>query len=435
MYGPGLVYTREESEDEKLEKNALSPKSVGSKAHVPAKVDGPKAHRKPQSGPRCLRRANHAEVDERQRVLEVLEVLEFLGRASFFAVGTARFLSSPAKSFRVKFINATALILPDSSYYPVTLCTLSPQTAAFKTQTARTVMIFGKSATFQFEWFWANINQQTSNISSTNLGKPRKTLTKLAVLVEVFPDGVHGGLGQTVTWWQGQKSKEAFWLPHHQFGSVIGETVTSVTPTSHHACSAPHAPPSSNFCRSPVSLRRIDIRSLSTVSQSTPSIQPADKPEKRTRRKRERFAEPYRTNLDIDPFSCDWDSWDDYNFLEVHPEWHDLTMMEFFVKRVAKVPGTIRPLTFVPGVPDPCVAFEAAGKYYYLNTMLDYLDRFGGGFKSHDAFLTAFTRNPPIEGAHHQFPRDTKQLYGAVWKEQDRRAAKTAKAAKTLDSA
>ncbi|KAJ7761349.1 hypothetical protein B0H16DRAFT_1456088 [Mycena metata] len=119
----------------------LGLRELQNSGHPTYQNDGPKAYWKPQSGPRCPCRANYAEVDERQRVLEVLE---FLGGASFFAVGTARFLSSPAKSFRVKFINATALILPDSSYYPATFCPLSPQTAAFKTQTARTVMILGE---------------------------------------------------------------------------------------------------------------------------------------------------------------------------------------------------------------------------------------------------------------------------------------------------
>ncbi|KAJ7467561.1 hypothetical protein FB451DRAFT_1258870 [Mycena latifolia] len=170
-------------------------------------------------------------------------------------------------------------------------------------------------------------------------------------------------------------------------------------------------------------------RSLSTVSQTSTSAQPADK--KKTRRERERFAELYRTKLDLHPFSCDWEKWQHQIFLDVHPMWYDLTAMEFFVKRVAKVAGTIRPLAYLPGV-DPCVAFEAAGKYYYLNTASDYLERFGGDFDSHDDFLAAFTRYPPIKGAVHQFPDNTEELYAAVWKQQDRRAAK---AAKTLSSA
>ncbi|KAJ7222273.1 hypothetical protein GGX14DRAFT_428365 [Mycena pura] len=174
-------------------------------------------------------------------------------------------------------------------------------------------------------------------------------------------------------------------------------------------------------------------RSLSTVLQTSTSAQPANK--KKTRRKRERFAELYRTKLDLNLCSCDWEDWHDHTFLEVPPEWHDLTLIEFFVKRVAKVPGIIRPLAYVPDVPDACVAFEAAGKYYYLNTAADYLERFGGGFFSHDDFLAAFTRDPPIKGVMHQFPPDIDELYAAVCKEQKRRMAKAAKAEKTLDSA
>ncbi|KAF7357127.1 hypothetical protein MSAN_01307000 [Mycena sanguinolenta] len=165
-------------------------------------------------------------------------------------------------------------------------------------------------------------------------------------------------------------------------------------------------------------------RSLCTVSQTSTSAQPAN--ERKTRRERKRFAELYRTKLDLHPFSCDWEKWQHQIFLDVHPMWYDLTPMEFFVKRVAKVAGTIRPLAYLPGV-DPCVAFEAAGKYYYLNTASDYLERFGGDFDSHDDFLAAFTRYPPIKGALHQFPDDTEELYAAVWKEQDMRAARAAK--------
>ncbi|KAJ7779499.1 hypothetical protein DFH07DRAFT_1056015 [Mycena maculata] len=147
-------------------------------------------------------------------------------------------------------------------------------------------------------------------------------------------------------------------------------------------------------------------RSLSTIPQTSTSAQPADK--KKTRREMERFAELYHTKLDLDPFSCDWEKWQHRDFLDVHPMWYDLTTMEFFVKRVAK--------------------------YYHLNTASDYLERFGGNFDSHDDFLLAFTRYPPIKVAVHQFPNDTGELYAAVWKEQDRRAAKAAKAVKTLSS-
>ncbi|KAJ7718266.1 hypothetical protein B0H16DRAFT_1700727 [Mycena metata] len=143
------------------------------------------------------------------------------------------------------------------------------------------------------------------------------------------------------------------------------------------------------------------LSTVSTVPQASTSDQPADK--KKTRWKRERFAEPYRADIDLDVFSCSWEKWNSSYFIDIRPSWHDLSLMEFFVKRVAKVPGTIRPLAFVPNVPDPLVVFEAAGKYYYLNTAADYLERFGGGWESHDVFLAAFTRKPSIKGAVHEF--------------------------------
>ncbi|KAJ7062252.1 hypothetical protein C8F01DRAFT_1368879 [Mycena amicta] len=110
------------------------------------------------------------------------------------------------------------------------------------------------------------------------------------------------------------------------------------------------------------------------------------------------FAEPYCSKLDLRPFSCDWDSWSHYGFLDVNHGWYDLSEMEFFVRRVAKVPGTIRPLAFLDGV-DPCIAFEADSKYYWLNTASSYLESFGGDFSSHDAFLLALTKPSHIDGA------------------------------------
>ncbi|KAJ7194242.1 hypothetical protein GGX14DRAFT_404866 [Mycena pura] len=141
---------------------------------------------------------------------------------------------------------------------------------------------------------------------------------------------------------------------------------------------------------------------------------------KKTRRKRGCFAELYHTKLDLNLCLCDWEDWHDQMFLEVPLEWHDLTLMEFFIKRIAKVPGIICPLAYVPDVLDACVTFEATGKYYYLNTAADYLEHFGGGFYSHDDFLAAFTQDPPIKGTVHHFPCDMEELYAAVWEEQKR---------------
>ncbi|KAJ7051804.1 hypothetical protein C8F01DRAFT_638208 [Mycena amicta] len=153
----------------------------------------------------------------------------------------------------------------------------------------------------------------------------------------------------------------------------------------------------------------------STLAQAADST-------KKTRRKREVFAEPYHTDLDFGLFSCDWDKWNHCWFLDINDEWHDLSEMEFHVKRLAKIPGTIRPLAYVHG-PDPCIAFEAAGKYFYLNTAADFLERFGR-FRSHDDFLRALSAVPRLKGALHEFPNDTSELYAAVGKEQARRAEK-----------
>ncbi|KAJ7051820.1 hypothetical protein C8F01DRAFT_1376655 [Mycena amicta] len=112
--------------------------------------------------------------------------------------------------------------------------------------------------------------------------------------------------------------------------------------------------------------------------------------------------------------------------MEVSLGWHDLSEMEFYVRRVAKVRGTIHPLAYVDGV-EACVAFEAAGLYYYLNTAAQFLEHFGR-FRSHDDFLRGLSAEPRIRGAVHQFPEHIVEVYAAVCKEQKRRAAKAEKA-------
>ncbi|KAJ7062246.1 hypothetical protein C8F01DRAFT_1284731 [Mycena amicta] len=146
------------------------------------------------------------------------------------------------------------------------------------------------------------------------------------------------------------------------------------------------------------------------------------------------FAEPYRTTLNLHPYSCDWHNWTHYDFFDVYDGWYDLSEMEFFVRRLAKVSGTIRPLAFLGDAVDPCLAFEAAGKYYWLDTASSLIERFGGRWSSHDAFLAAFitTQPPVLKGAVHEFPYEADELFSAVFDEQKRRAAK---AAKTLDAA
>ncbi|KAJ7060707.1 hypothetical protein C8F01DRAFT_1253195 [Mycena amicta] len=156
-----------------------------------------------------------------------------------------------------------------------------------------------------------------------------------------------------------------------------------------------------------------------------PVAQPANSP-KKTRRKRKVFAEPYYTDLDLGLMSCEWGNWGHIFFLDVHYLWHDLSEMEFYVKRVAKVPGTIRPLAYVDGV-EACIAFEAAGLYYYLNTAAQFLEHFGR-FPSHDDFLRGLSAQPRIRGAVQEFPDHINEVYAAVCLEQRRRAAKAEKA-------
>ncbi|KAF7335876.1 hypothetical protein MSAN_02324500 [Mycena sanguinolenta] len=139
------------------------------------------------------------------------------------------------------------------------------------------------------------------------------------------------------------------------------------------------------------------------------------------------YAEFYHTTIDLGPhFSCDWPlikRW----FFAVKHVWHDLSEMEFLVHRVAHIEGTIRPLAFVPDSPEPLVLFEAGGEYYYLNTLNDYWESYGGNFASHDAFLAAFVRDhPPLRGVRYYFPEETDELYAAVCEEQEARATAAA---------
>ncbi|KAF7336466.1 hypothetical protein MSAN_02300800 [Mycena sanguinolenta] len=128
----------------------------------------------------------------------------------------------------------------------------------------------------------------------------------------------------------------------------------------------------------------------------------------------------YRTSIDLDPFSCDWDHFPFRRFFNVSSDWYDLTEMEFFVKRVANIQGTIRPLAYLP-ICDPCIIFEAGRKYYCLNTCTDYFEYFGGDFASDDRFLAALNGDPPIRGTIHDFPDNIDDLYRAVCREQRQR--------------
>ncbi|KAJ7256736.1 hypothetical protein C8J57DRAFT_1344205 [Mycena rebaudengoi] len=139
----------------------------------------------------------------------------------------------------------------------------------------------------------------------------------------------------------------------------------------------------------------------------------------------------YRTKINLGPFSCDWEKFLAWRFFAVSSDWHDLTEMDFFVKRLFKIPGTIRPLAFLDYY-EPCIVFEAGGEYCYLDTgSNDYLIHYGHAFASEDDFLAAFIhRHPPLEGTIHEFPDDTEDLYDAVWDEQKQRKKEAAEKAR-----
>ncbi|KAJ7222543.1 hypothetical protein GGX14DRAFT_429031, partial [Mycena pura] len=171
--------------------------------------------------------------------------------------------------------------------------------------------------------------------------------------------------------------------------------------------------------RSPtLSLRHpILHRPLATVSKTFPPT----KKGVRVGVERNPCLDFYRTKIDLAPFSCDWDKFSDWHFFTVPPEWHDLTEMDFFARRVYKLPGTVRPLAYLMDTPEACIAFEAGGEYYYLDTASrNFLVCYGGDFTSHDSFLTAFIHDRPchLEGTVHKFPDNVGDLDEVVFREQ-----------------
>ncbi|KAJ6447599.1 hypothetical protein C8R45DRAFT_1224857 [Mycena sanguinolenta] len=153
-------------------------------------------------------------------------------------------------------------------------------------------------------------------------------------------------------------------------------------------------------------------RSLATVAQNTLHAAAVDN---------DPCAGFYRTKIDIGPFSCHWEHFLFSEFFAVSQEWHDLSEMEFFVKRVMKIGGTIRPLAYL-AVQDPCIVFEASGNYYFLDRCTNYVEHFGGHFVSDENFLTALGHTPRIVGKKYWFHNTTNELYAEVCKEQKQRA-------------
>ncbi|KAJ6619214.1 hypothetical protein B0H10DRAFT_2217073 [Mycena sp. CBHHK59/15] len=113
-------------------------------------------------------------------------------------------------------------------------------------------------------------------------------------------------------------------------------------------------------------------------------------------------------------FSCDWNKYSDTTFFLVPLEWHNLSEIDFCVKRLLKVQGTIHPLAYLR-MTDPCILFEADGQYYYINCCNDFLVRYGREFVSDDDFLT---RRLQIKSVVEEFPLHSNQQYAAVCEEQ-----------------
>ncbi|KAJ7902324.1 hypothetical protein B0H13DRAFT_758747 [Mycena leptocephala] len=131
------------------------------------------------------------------------------------------------------------------------------------------------------------------------------------------------------------------------------------------------------------------------------------------------YADFHRTTLDIAPYSTDWE--DTYSgspecFFKVPSHWHDLTEIDFHVKRVFGIRGTVRPIAFKP-LCEPCVLFEAGGEYYCITLVETVLVRYGGDFTGPDDFLK---RRSSIEPVVEEFPDDYEEKYAATCDEQER---------------
>ncbi|KAJ7222838.1 hypothetical protein B0H12DRAFT_1224085 [Mycena haematopus] len=117
-----------------------------------------------------------------------------------------------------------------------------------------------------------------------------------------------------------------------------------------------------------------------------------------------------------------------HSFWTVRRRWHDLSMMEFFVRRVAKVTGTIRPAR-VPALHRSLVRVRGCRQVLLSQHRIPATWSGSEGvlirmmLSSQPSLGTLLSRAPI-----HEFPDDTEEVYAAVWKEQIRRAAKAAKA-------
>ncbi|KAJ7168903.1 hypothetical protein C8R46DRAFT_242243 [Mycena filopes] len=97
-------------------------------------------------------------------------------------------------------------------------------------------------------------------------------------------------------------------------------------------------------------------------------------------------ADFHRTTLDdIYPLRTDWENLP-WLFFDIPWYWADLTLIEFYVKRIFGVHGDIHPVAFVDTC-EPYVFFEAGGEYFSMSKSMMTLTRYGGAFTDPDDFL------------------------------------------------
>ncbi|KAJ7779948.1 hypothetical protein B0H16DRAFT_1448381 [Mycena metata] len=167
-----------------------------------------------------------------------------------------------------------------------------------------------------------------------------------------------------------------------------------------------------------VPLARRQFHSRSTLHNAHPPAAPAHTGSMYFRPPRPDIYAPFhRTTLPIAPWSTAWETYTHIRFFTTSFVWHDLSRFDFYVQRVMQIPGPLRPIAFLPDVPEADILFEAGGEYYEVDTLQSWQVRYGGGFSGPDAFLR---RLPHLEGLIAQFPDSTDDLYAEVCYEQHR---------------
>jgi hypothetical protein len=123
-----------------------------------------------------------------------------------------------------------------------------------------------------------------------------------------------------------------------------------------------------------------------------------------------------------------WETYTHIRFFTTSFGWHDLSRFDFYIKCVMQVRVPLRPIAFLPDVPEADILFEAGEEYYEVNTLRSRGVRYGGGFASPDEFLR---RLPHLEGLIAECPDSTDNLYAEVCYEQHRPMEATAQKPKS----